>query len=61
MTARVLKRQIRALERVSADEKIDRSAALRKVIDIGLSVDGGHRHDRDGAGPLLQVPTAGNR
>ena len=36
LTARVLKRQIEALERVSAEEKIDRSAALRKVLDIGL-------------------------
>jgi hypothetical protein len=36
LTARVLKRQIRALERVSAEQKIDRSAALRKVLDIGL-------------------------
>ena len=36
LTARVLGRQIRALEKVSADEKIDRSAALRKVLDIGL-------------------------
>ena len=36
LTARVLIRQIRALEKVSAEEKIDRSAALRKVLDIGL-------------------------
>lgn len=36
MTARVLGRQIRALEKVAAEEKIDRSAALRKVLDIGL-------------------------
>jgi len=36
LTARVLGRQIRALEKVAAEEKIDRSAALRKVLDIGL-------------------------
>jgi predicted HTH domain antitoxin len=36
LTARVLRRQIKALEKVSKEEKIDRSAALRKVLDIGL-------------------------
>jgi len=36
LTGRVLRRQIEALERISADEKVDRSAALRKVLDIGL-------------------------
>lgn len=36
MTGRVHQSQIKALEKVSAEEKIDRSAALRKVLDIGL-------------------------
>jgi len=36
LTGRVLRRQIEALERISAEEKVDRSAALRKVLDIGL-------------------------
>jgi len=36
LTGRVLQRQIEVLERISREEKIDRSAALRKVLDIGL-------------------------
>jgi len=36
LTSRVLLRQIKALERIAAEEKVDRSAALRKVLDIGL-------------------------
>lgn len=36
LTARVLRRQIKALEKVCAEEKIDRSAALRQVLEIGL-------------------------
>lgn len=36
MTGRVHRRQIEVLDRISKEEKIDRSAALRKVLDIGL-------------------------
>jgi len=36
LTGRVHRRQIEMLERISEEEKIDRSAALRKVLDIGL-------------------------
>jgi len=37
LTGRVDQRQIRLLEKISREEKIDRSAALRKVLDIGIS------------------------
>jgi len=36
LTGRVNKHQIDQLERISREEKIDRSAVLRKVLDIGL-------------------------
>ena len=36
LTGRVNKRQIEQLDRISKEEKIDRSSALRKVLDIGL-------------------------
>lgn len=36
LTGRVHRRQIEVLDRISKEEKIDRSAALRKVLDIGL-------------------------
>jgi len=32
----VYRRQIEILDRISEEEKIDRSAALRKILDIGL-------------------------
>ena len=36
LTGRVHRRQIEVLDRISKEEKIDRSAVLRKVLDIGL-------------------------
>lgn len=36
LTGRVHRKQIEVLDRISKEEKIDRSAALRKVLDIGL-------------------------
>jgi len=36
LTGRVLRRQIEVLDRISREEKVDRSAALRKVLDVGL-------------------------
>ena len=36
LTGRVSKSQIDKLERISKEEKIDRSSVLRKVLDIGL-------------------------
>lgn len=36
LTGRVDQRQIQLLEKISKEEKIDRSAALRKVLDIGI-------------------------
>lgn len=36
LTGRVRRKQIEVLDRISKEEKIDRSAALRKVLDIGL-------------------------
>lgn len=36
LTGRVHRRQIDILDRISKEEKIDRSAALRKILDIGL-------------------------
>jgi len=37
LTGRVNKRQIEQLDKISQEEKIDRSSALRKVLDIGLN------------------------
>jgi metal-responsive CopG/Arc/MetJ family transcriptional regulator len=37
LTGRVSKRQLEELERISKQEKIDRSSALRKVLDIGIA------------------------
>ena len=36
LTGRVSKSQIDRLDRISMEEKIDRSSVLRKVLDIGL-------------------------
>lgn len=36
LTGRVLRRQIEVLDRISREEKVDRSATLRKVLDVGL-------------------------
>jgi len=36
LTGRVHRRQIEILDQISREENIDRSAALRKVLDIGL-------------------------
>lgn len=36
LTSRVHRKQIEVLDKISKEEKIDRSAALRKVLDIGL-------------------------
>jgi len=36
LTGRVERRQVEMLDRISREEKIDRSAALRKVLDIGI-------------------------
>lgn len=36
LTGRVDQKQIQLLEKISKEEKIDRSAALRKVLDIGI-------------------------
>ncbi len=36
LTGRVQRRQIEMLDQISREENIDRSAALRKVLDIGL-------------------------
>lgn len=36
LTGRVSRRQIKQLERISKEEKTDRSSALRKVLDLGL-------------------------
>ncbi len=36
LSGRVHKRQVDQLDRISREEKIDRSTALRKVLDIGL-------------------------
>jgi predicted HTH domain antitoxin len=36
LTGRVNKHQIDQLEKISQEEKIDRSSALRKVLDLGL-------------------------
>jgi predicted HTH domain antitoxin len=36
LTGRVSKSHIEKLERISKEEKIDRSSVLRKVLDIGL-------------------------
>lgn len=36
LTGRVHRKQIEALDKISREEKIDRSAALRKILDIGL-------------------------
>jgi predicted HTH domain antitoxin len=36
LTGRVNREQIEMLDRISKEEKIDRSAALRKVLDIGI-------------------------
>lgn len=36
LTGRVYRKQIEVLDRISREEGIDRSAALRKVLDIGL-------------------------
>jgi len=36
LTGRVQKKQIEVLDKISKEEKIDRSAALRKVLDIGI-------------------------
>ena len=37
LTGRVSKSQMDELEKISKEEKIDRSSALRKVLDIGLN------------------------
>ena len=36
LTGRVDRRQIEVLDKISKEEQIDRSAALRKILDIGL-------------------------
>ncbi|MGI0081675.1 MAG: UPF0175 family protein [Nitrososphaerales archaeon] len=36
MTGRVSRRQIEQLDRISNEEQIDRTSALRKVLDIGI-------------------------
>ncbi len=36
LTGRVDQRQMERLEKISREEKIDRSAALRKVLEIGI-------------------------
>lgn len=36
LTGRVGQRQMERLEKISREEKIDRSAALRKVLEIGI-------------------------
>ncbi len=36
LTGRVNRRQIELLDNISKEEQIDRSAALRKILDIGL-------------------------
>ena len=36
LTGRVNRRQIEVLDKISKEEQIDRSAALRKILDIGL-------------------------
>lgn len=36
LSGRVNRRQIEQLERISREEKTDRSSALRKVLDLGL-------------------------
>jgi len=36
LTGRVHRRQIETLDKISKEEKIDRSATLRKILDIGL-------------------------
>lgn len=37
ITGRVKKRQVEELDKISEEENIDRSSALRKVLDIGLA------------------------
>lgn len=37
LTGRVKKRQVEELDKISEEENIDRSSALRKVLDIGLA------------------------
>jgi predicted HTH domain antitoxin len=36
LTGRVNREQVEMLDRISREEKIDRSAALRKILDIGI-------------------------
>lgn len=36
LTGRLDKRQVEELEKISREEKIDRSTALRKILDIGI-------------------------
>lgn len=36
LTGRVNRRQIEVLDKISKEEKIDRSATLRKILDLGL-------------------------
>lgn len=36
LTGRLDRRQVEELEKISKEEKIDRSTALRKVLDIGI-------------------------
>lgn len=36
LTGRVYRKQVEELDRISREEKIDRSAVLRKILDIGL-------------------------
>lgn len=36
LTGRIDQRQMQLLEKISREEKIDRSAVLRKVLDIGI-------------------------
>jgi len=36
LTGRVNRKQVEMLDRISKEERIDRSAALRKVLDLGI-------------------------
>jgi predicted HTH domain antitoxin len=36
LTGRVDREQVEMLDRISREEKIDRSAALRKILDVGI-------------------------
>ena len=37
ITGRVSKRQVEELEKISREENIDRSSALRRVLDVGIA------------------------